>query len=117
LLHRNHCVRISLFWSKRRRPWLPPSLGAKRVADLEAYVTNSPRGADIGFGQQLEHRLRPAELQRMDDDVRRPLVLFMTLPRPGALFYGGAGPSKKTLLSVLAQCLAIAGWVTILWGQ
>ena len=40
------------------------------------------------------------------------LVLFMT---PGlALFYGGL-VRRKNVLSVLAQCLGIAGLVTILW--
>jgi ammonium transporter, Amt family len=40
-------------------------------------------------------------------------VLFMTLPGL-ALFYGGL-VRKKNVLSVLAQCLGIAGLVTILW--
>jgi ammonium transporter, Amt family len=41
------------------------------------------------------------------------LVLFMTLPGL-ALFYGGL-VRKKNVLSVFAQCLGIAGMVTILW--
>jgi len=41
------------------------------------------------------------------------LVLFMTLPGL-ALFYGGL-VRKKNVLSVCAQCLGIAGLVTILW--
>ena len=41
------------------------------------------------------------------------LVLFMTLPGL-ALFYGGLVRSKN-VLSVLAQCLGIAGMVTLLW--
>ncbi len=41
------------------------------------------------------------------------LVLFMTLPGL-ALFYGGL-VSKKNVLSVLMQCFAIAGIVSILW--
>ncbi len=41
------------------------------------------------------------------------LVLFMTLPGL-ALFYGGLVRSKN-VLSVCAQCLGIAGLVTILW--
>jgi len=41
------------------------------------------------------------------------LVLFMTLPGL-ALFYGGLVRSKN-ILSVLAQCLGIAGLVTLLW--
>jgi len=45
--------------------------------------------------------------------VSTALVLFMTLPGL-ALFYGGL-VRKKHVLSVLAQCLGIAGMVTILW--
>jgi Amt family ammonium transporter len=41
------------------------------------------------------------------------LVLFMTLPGL-ALFYGGLVRAKN-VLSVLGQCLGIAGLVTILW--
>ena len=41
------------------------------------------------------------------------LVLFMTMPGL-ALFYGGL-VRKKNILSVLAQCMGIAGLVTILW--
>ena len=41
------------------------------------------------------------------------LVLFMTLPGL-ALFYGGLVRSKN-VLSILIQCFAIAGIVTILW--
>jgi Amt family ammonium transporter len=41
------------------------------------------------------------------------LVLFMTLPGL-ALFYGGL-VRRKNVLSVLAQCLGIAGLVTLLW--
>lgn len=41
------------------------------------------------------------------------LVLFMTLPGL-ALFYGGL-VRRKNILSVLAQCMGIAGLVTILW--
>ena len=41
------------------------------------------------------------------------LVLFMTLPGL-ALFYGGLVRSKN-ILSVLAQCIAIAGIATLVW--
>ena len=41
------------------------------------------------------------------------LVLFMTLPGL-AMFYGGLVRSKN-VLSVLLQCFAIAGVVSILW--
>ncbi len=45
--------------------------------------------------------------------VSTALVIFMTLPGL-ALFYGGL-VRRKNVLSVLAQCLGIAGLVTILW--
>jgi len=45
--------------------------------------------------------------------IAAALVLFMTLPGL-ALFYGGLVRAKN-VLSVLAQCLGIAGLVTILW--
>jgi Amt family ammonium transporter len=45
--------------------------------------------------------------------VSAALVLFMTLPGL-ALFYGGL-VRRKNVLSVMAQCLGIAGLVTILW--
>ena len=41
------------------------------------------------------------------------LVLFMTLPGL-ALFYGGL-VSKKNVLSILMQCFAIAGIISIVW--
>src|ERR1051325_9646111 len=45
--------------------------------------------------------------------VSTALVLFMTLPGL-ALFYGGLVRTKN-VLSVMAQCLGLAGLVTILW--
>jgi Amt family ammonium transporter len=41
------------------------------------------------------------------------LVLFMTLPGL-AMFYGGLVRTKN-VLSVLMQCFAIAGMISILW--
>ena len=45
--------------------------------------------------------------------VATALVLFMTLPGL-ALFYGGLVRTKN-VLSILLQCFAISGIVTILW--
>src|SRR5687767_10032164 len=45
--------------------------------------------------------------------ISTALVIFMTLPGL-ALFYGGL-VRKKNVLSVLAQCMGIAGLVSILW--
>ena len=92
----------------------------QRVAGLEAYLGNGdptaalkddkgniPEGlttASVGVGG-------PGHNAWMM--VSTALVLFMTLPGL-ALFYGGLVRSKN-VLSVLAQCLGIAGLVTILW--
>ena len=94
-------------------PRAEPDL-AQRVADLEAYVGNGARGADAA----------DAKVSSKIGDLPGPghngwmmtssaLVLFMTLPGL-ALFYGGL-VRRKNVLSVLAQCLGIAGLVTILW--
>jgi Amt family ammonium transporter len=76
---------------------------AARVADLEAYLTNSPPKALSVPG--------PGHNAWMMTSTA--LVLFMTLPGL-ALFYGGL-VRRKNVLSVLAQCLGTAGVVTILW--
>jgi Amt family ammonium transporter len=76
---------------------------ATRVADLEAYMTNStPKVlSSPGPGHNAWMMASTA------------LVLFMTLPGL-ALFYGGL-VRRKNVLSVMAQCLGCAGLVTILW--
>jgi len=76
---------------------------AARVADLEAYITNSAPKALMSPG--------PGHNAWMMTSTA--LVLFMTLPGL-ALFYGGL-VRKKNVLSVMAQCLGSAGIVTILW--
>lgn len=78
-----------------------------RIADLEAYVNNGARvskeskitGAGPGHNGWMM--------------VCAALVLFMTLPGL-ALFYGGLVRTKN-VLSVMAQCLGLAGMVSILW--
>jgi len=85
----------------------PPSDVEKRLADLEAYMNNGarvakePKVAGPGPGHNGWMMVCAA------------LVLFMTLPGL-ALFYGGMVRTKN-VLSVMAQCLAMAGLVTILW--
>ena len=76
---------------------------ATRVADLEAYVTNGAPKALVSSG--------PGHNAWMMTSTA--LVLFMTLPGL-ALFYGGL-VRRKNVLSVLAQCLGCAGFITILW--
>src|SRR6201993_4686626 len=103
---------------KRAEPTLE-----QRVADLEAYINNGPRQADstnnvsskLGAYDEKSNTFTPnpgpgANAWQMTSSA---LVLFMTLPGL-ALFYGGL-VRRKNVLSVLAQCLGIAGLVTILW--
>ncbi len=80
----------------------------RRLQDLEAYVGNGARVDDAtskvsgpGPGHNAFIMLSAA------------LVLFMTLPGL-ALFYGGLVRSKN-VLSIMAQCMGIAGLVTLMW--
>src|SRR5882757_5197696 len=76
---------------------------ATRVADLEAYITNTAPKALSSPGPGHNAWMMASSA----------LVLFMTLPGL-ALFYGGL-VRRKNVLSVLAQCLGCAGVITILW--
>jgi Amt family ammonium transporter len=78
----------------------------QRVAGLEAYVGNGDPAGSLVTGI-------PGPGHNAWMMISAALVLFMTLPGL-ALFYGGLVRSKN-VLSVLAQCLGIAGLVTILW--
>jgi Amt family ammonium transporter len=99
-----------------------PSL-EQRVADLEAYVNNGPRGADtnnhvssnLGSYDEKSNKFsaNPGPGPNAWQMTCAALVLFMTLPGL-ALFYGGL-VRRKNVLSVMAQCLLITGLVTILW--
>jgi Amt family ammonium transporter len=80
----------------------------QRVADLEAYVNNAARTPDVASKIP-----GPGPGHNAWQMTSTALVLFMTLPGL-ALFYGGL-VRRKNVLSVLAQCLGIAGLVTILW--
>jgi len=79
----------------------------ERVADLEAYMNN---GARVAKESKVAG---PGPGHNGWMMVCAALVLFMTLPGL-ALFYGGMVRTKN-VLSVMAQCLAMAGVVTILW--
>jgi Amt family ammonium transporter len=92
----------------------------QRVAGLEAYLTNGDPTVPL---KDKDGNI-PKDLTTPAVGTSGPghnawmmtssaLVLFMTLPGL-ALFYGGL-VRKKNALSVLAQCLGIAGLVTILW--
>lgn len=77
----------------------------ERLAALEAYVNNGDPGKTLTGVPGPGHN---AWLM-----TSAALVLFMTLPGL-ALFYGGL-VRRKNVLSVLAQCMGIAGLVTVLW--
>src|SRR5688572_31363897 len=79
-----------------------------RLADLEAYVNNGARQTNA-----TSNIAGPGPGHNAWQMTSTALVLFMTLPGL-ALFYGGL-VRRKNVLSVMAQCLAIAGLVTILW--
>lgn len=86
--------------------WAAPTL-EERVADIEAYMNNGARAA------AESNVAGPGPGHNGFMMVCAALVLFMTLPGL-ALFYGGL-VRQKNVLSVLAQCMGIAGLVTILW--
>lgn len=86
---------------------------AQRVADLEAYVNNGTRGSDAANPKVKSNVSGPGPGHNGWMMTSAALVLFMTLPGL-ALFYGGL-VRRKNVLSVLAQCLGIAGLVSILW--
>jgi ammonium transporter, Amt family len=80
----------------------------KRVADLEAYMNN------VAVGDAKTTKIPgPGPGHNGWIMVCAALVLFMTLPGL-ALFYGGL-VRQKNVLSVMAQCLGLAGIVPVLW--
>ena len=79
----------------------------QRVADLEAYVNNSARV------NAISKVAGPGPGHNGWMMVSTALVLFMTLPGL-ALFYGGL-VRRKNVLSILGQCLGLAGMVAVLW--
>ena len=89
-----------------------PSL-EQRVTDLEAYINNSARGSDSSDAKSSSNISGPGPGHNGWMMTASALVLFMTLPGL-ALFYGGL-VRQKNVLSILAQCLGIAGLVAILW--
>jgi Amt family ammonium transporter len=107
-------------------PAPPPPTLEQRIAGLEAYMGNGDPGVSLKVGPKDKdgNATVPAGLTTPSVGVAGPghngfmmictaLVLFMTLPGL-ALFYGGLVRTKN-VLSVMAQCLGIAGLVTIIW--
>src|SRR3569833_758090 len=98
-----HCLTSMTSWAQTATTAAPTT--EQRLAALEAYVTNSDPG------KSLTGVAGPGHNAWMMTSAA--LVLFMTLPGL-ALFYGGL-VRQKNVLSILAQCLALAGIVTLLW--
>jgi ammonium transporter, Amt family len=88
----------------------PERTDRERIEDLEAYVNNGARVTNTNAPSKIPG---PGPGHNAWQMTSTALVLFMTLPGL-ALFYGGL-VRKKNVLSVMAQCLGIAGMVTILW--
>ncbi len=84
----------------------------QRVVDIEQYFNNLAPGA-AGDAKWKSNIAVAGPGHNGFMMICAALVLFMTLPGL-ALFYGGLVRSKN-VLSVLAQCMGIAGMVTILW--
>jgi len=82
---------------------------AADIGDIQAYINNGERVTEAGTSKISG----PGPGHNAWQMVSTALVLFMTLPGL-ALFYGGL-VRKKNILSVIAQCMGIAGLVTILW--
>jgi len=89
---------------------LPAPTVEQRLGDLEAYVNNAPRTTD-GKAQSMVSGPGPGHSAWMM--TSSAMVLFMTLPGL-AMFYGGL-VRQKNVLSILAQCLGLAGVVSLLW--
>ena len=92
----------------------------QRVAGLEAYLNNGDPTAtlkdakgNIPDGLTTPSVGTPGPGHNAWQMTSAALVLFMTLPGL-ALFYGGL-VRRKNVLSVMAQCFLLSGWVTILW--
>ncbi len=82
----------------------------ERLEDIEAYINNGARNGSTNAPSKVEG---PGPGHNGWMMTSAALVLFMTLPGL-ALFYGGL-VRRRNVLSVLAQCLGIAGLVAILW--
>ncbi len=108
------------------KPPPPAPTIEQRVAAMEAYFQNTDPSAVLKVGPKDKdgNPTIPEGLTTPAVGVPGPghngfmmicaaLVLFMTLPGL-ALFYGGLVRTKN-VLSVMAQCLGLAGLVTILW--
>ena len=115
------CLNVAAFAQDAKSASAPPAPTLEqRVAGIEAYLANSDPTAPLkdakgnipaGLTTPAASTSGPGHNAWMMTSAA--LVLFMTLPGL-ALFYGGLVRTKN-VLSVMAQCLGLAGLVTILW--
>ena len=84
----------------------------QRLYDLERYIKNEAPGKE-GDTEWTSNIAGPGPGHSAWQMASTALVIFMTLPGL-ALFYGGL-VRRKNVLSVIAQCMGIAGLVTLLW--
>jgi len=99
---------------------VPKATMEQRMSGVEAYITNGDpttglkdKDGNIPKGLTIPTAGVPGPGHNGWMMTATALVLFMTLPGL-ALFYGGL-VRRKNVLSVLAQCFAITGLVTVLW--
>lgn len=111
---------LTTFAQNAAAPAAPTPTLEQRVAGLEAYLTNGDPTTALkdakgnipaGLTTPAVGTSGPGHNAWMMTSAA--LVLFMTLPGL-ALFYGGLVRTKN-VLSVMAQCLLLAGLVSILW--
>ena len=125
------CVLLAVSPARAQSPAASPAPSPtleQRVAQLEAYMTNSDPSAPLkDSAGNLPAGIKTALVDNSGTSpafssgpghnawmmVSAALVLFMTLPGL-ALFYGGL-VRRKNVLSVCAQCFGCAGLVTLLW--
>ena len=107
------CVSAVSIWAQTETSAAPAAPTVEqRLYDLEAYIKNVQPGVE-GEATWTSNIAGPGPGHNAWQMVSTALVIFMTMPGL-ALFYGGL-VRKKNVLSVLAQCMGIAGLVTILW--
>jgi Amt family ammonium transporter len=111
---------LTAFAENSAAPAAPTPTLEQRVAGLEAYLTNGDPSAALKDAKgNVPSGLTMASVGTSGPGhngwmmTSAALVLFMTLPGL-ALFYGGLVRTKN-VLSVMAQCLGLAGLVTVLW--
>ena len=106
---------VSPLFGQTSSPSAAPSLEQRVAAYLEAYVTNSPRGADIGSAGSSKIAA-PGPGHNAWMMTCAALVLFMTLPGL-ALFYGGLVRAKERAVGAGAVSRHARAWSPSVVGR